>query len=528
MSAAQVKMNEVSAQLALSATTRRADPTTPFAAQRQLVIIVERLEDWASYFPSEDLISAQDYLEKPLKATAGKRVQVINLCRSYKYLGHGYYCSLLAEARQHNVIPSVKTISELTRKSLYGLALDDLDKLLETALQDHPYDDTEGFTLTLYFGQTTLEPLKDLARQLFEAFPCPILMVEFRKRDNWHIAGIKAGALPRLRDDQQDEFAIALDGFSRKIWRQPSSRRLARYDLAILHDPLEQLPPSNAQALANFIRVGQRLGIDVELIEKKDYARLAEYDALLIRETTSVDNHTYRFAKKAESEGLVVMDDPTSILRCTNKVYLTDLLKSHDLGMPRTEILYKDRPEELQHVATRLGFPLVLKIPDGCFSRGVIKVSTPEEMHTATTQLFEHSVLLLAQEFFYTEYDWRIGILNRKPIFACQYFMSKGHWQIYNHKAIGAEVIGECRTLAVHEAPRAVVELALKTANLIGDGLYGVDLKQSGDQVVVIEVNDNPNLDAGIEDAYLQDDLYSLVLEEFIRRLELKRLGQAW
>ena len=28
-----------------------------------------------------------------------ERTQVINLCRSYKYLGHGYYCSLLAEAR---------------------------------------------------------------------------------------------------------------------------------------------------------------------------------------------------------------------------------------------------------------------------------------------------------------------------------------------------------------------------------------------------------------------------------------------
>ncbi|MNR58289.1 hypothetical protein D3C85_1792520 [compost metagenome] len=82
--------------------------------------------------------------------------------------------------------------------------------------------------------------------------------------------------------------------------------------------------------------------------------------------------------------------------------------------------------------------------------------------------------------------------------------------------------------MAVHEAPRAVVDLAVKTANLIGDGLYGVDLKQAGDRVVVIEVNDNPNLDAGIEDAYLQDDLYSLVLEEFVRRLELKRRGQTW
>ena len=35
-------------------------------------------------------------------------------------------------------------------------------------------------------------------------------------------------------------------------------------------------------------------------------------------------------------------------------------------------------------------------------------------------------------------------------------------------------------------------------------------------------------MDAGIEDAYLQDDLYALVLEEFVRRLELKRQGQVW
>ncbi|MBN0252814.1 RimK family alpha-L-glutamate ligase, partial [Pseudomonas aeruginosa] len=94
--------------------------------------------------------------------------------------------------------------------------------------------------------------------------------------------------------------------------RMPRSRRVARYDMAILHDPDEALPPSNPQALANLVRVGASLGIDVELIGRKDYARLAEFDALLIRETTRVDHHTYRFAEKAEREGLVVMDDPAS------------------------------------------------------------------------------------------------------------------------------------------------------------------------------------------------------------------------
>ncbi|MGE6319777.1 RimK family protein [Pseudomonas oryzihabitans] len=495
----------------------------------KLYIVVERKEDWSSYYPSEDVITAQEYLEQSNEQDNGKRVQVINLCRSQKYLGHGYYCSLLAEARGHKVIPSVRTISELARKSLYGLALEDLDKLLTKALAGHPYGSADGFTLTLYFGNTDIAPLQDLARQVFEAFPCPLLLVEFRRdRAGWHIGGLKLGSIHKLHEQQEDLFANALDGFSRRVWLKPGRREKYRFDLAILHDPKEAFPPSDAKALKNFVRVGKHLGLDVELIEKKDYARLGEFDALFIRETTAIDHHTYRFAKKAESEGLVVMDDPRSILRCTNKVYLADLLRAHKLDMPATEILYKDNPGQLEGLGERLGFPLVLKIPDGSFSRGVIKVEDAAQLRKASAELFERSVLLLAQEFFYTEYDWRIGVLNQEPIFACQYFMSKGHWQIYDHSASATEVSGDFRTLAVQDAPHAVVELAVRTANLIGDGLYGVDLKQAGDKLAVIEVNDNPNIDCGVEDLVLKDDLYALILEEFIRRLESQRGGQPW
>ena len=492
----------------------------------KLFIIVERKEDWTSYYPSEDVVTAQEYLELPIDDDTGKRVQVINLCRHYKYLRHGYYCSLLAEARGHKVIPSVRTISELARKSLYSLVLEDLDRTLDKALAAHPYGSTDGFTLTLYFGRTDIEPLQDLARQLFEAFPCPLLLVEFKRNRTWHIEGIKPGAIHKLREDQEDLFANALDSFSRQIWRKPRSRKPFRYDLAILHDPGEAFPPSDAKALKNFVRVGRSLGIDVDLIERKDYSRIAEYDALFIRETTNVADHTYRFAKKAESEGLVVMDDPVSILRCTNKVYLADLLRSHKLGMPATEILYKENPQELEKVGERLGFPLVLKIPDGSFSRGVIKVEDQEQLLAASAELFERSVLLLAQEFFYTEYDWRIGVLDRQPLYACQYFMSRGHWQIYNHKADGQDVNGECRAVPLEQVPPAVLELALEAAGLIGDGLYGVDLKQAGDKVLVIEVNDNPNIDAGVEDGQLGDELYRRILQAFVQRLELKHRGQ--
>ena len=101
----------------------------------------------------------------------------------------------------------------------------------------------------------------------------------------------------------------------------------------------------------------------------------------------------------------------------------------------------------------------------------------------------------------FTEYDWRVGVLNRQPLFVCQYKMAPRHWQVVRHGEGGRVTEGGCKTLAVADAPKDVVETAIKAANLMGDGLYGVDLKQNERGVFVIEVNDNPNIDRGTEDA---------------------------
>ena len=71
------------------------------------------------------------------------------------------------------------------------------------------------------------------------------------------------------------------------------------------------------------------------------------------------------------------------------------------------------------------------------------------------------------------------------------------------------------------------MKTALRAANLIGDGFYGVDLKQTEDQCYVIEVNDNPNVDAGNEDGVLKDALYREVLGVLMRRVQERRGGIA-
>lgn len=509
----------------------------------RLLIVVDRARDWAPYYPSEDVLSFEQYLH--FSAPANARVRVINLCQSGRYLSNGYYCSLLAEARGHNVVPSVMTINDLRRKGLFSLQLDALDKdvvawLDAVAVESASLEPDAAFIepdagtasggvvvrVRSFFGGSPHPGLKPVVREIFEHFPCPILEIEFKRRKRtWQINSLSPLSAAEVEESEQDAFAAALDRFSRIVWRKPRARRRYRYDLAILVNPDEQLPPSDREALEHFVKAGRKLGIDVDLITRKDYMRLPEYDGLFIRETTSIDHHTYRFARKAEAEGLVVIDDPASILRCTNKVFLADLLKNNKVPTPKTLILSRDQKDVISAAIAHLGLPMVVKIPDGAFSVGVMKAETEEGLRAALKELFKQSALVLAQEYLYTDYDWRIGVLGGRAIFACKYFMVQNHWQIYQHGPDKAVDAGKFETLPTYEVPRNVLQAALNATRLIGNGLYGVDIKQSGNRVAVIEVNDNPNIDAGVEDLFLGGELYTLIMQEFLSRMEAKRKG---
>lgn len=252
------------------------------------------------------------------------------------------------------------------------------------------------------------------------------------------------------------------------------------------------------------------------LITREDYGSLAEFDALFIRETTSVNHHTFRFARRAAAEGMVVIDDPESILRCSNKVFLAELLSRHKLMTPATVIFSMDNANL---VGERIGFPCVIKQPDSAFSQGVVKIDTEEAFKAQLEQLFETSELLLAQEFVPTDFDWRIGVLGGRALFACKYFMARKHWQIIKREGSTSR-FGKFESLPVHQAPQKVVSAAVKAANLIGNGLYGVDLKVLGGKPKIIEVNDNPSIDAGIEDKVLGNLLYEQIMLHIMMQLE--------
>ena len=480
------------------------------------IVVSHALEDSPLQERGIEVVAARAYLTDPAW-TSVRNLRVVNLCRSYRYQSEGYYVSLLAAARRHRPFPDLRTVLDMKSRPFVRTVDEDLDALIQKSLRDIESDE---FELSIYFGRNLARRHTKLANKIFSQFPAPLLRAHFRRNDRWHMTRVVPIGFRHVPESHQEFVAESAVAHLGRRSAPVRARKTSFYDLAILHDPHEDPAPSDNTALERFERAARKVGFDVERIGREDFGRLAEFDALFIRETTAVDHHTFRFAQRAESLGMVVIDDPTSILRCTNKVYQAEALAGH--GVPTPKTLIADRIDAAR-IEAEVGLPCVLKSPDSSFSQGVVKCNDREELEVQGARLLAGSDLVIVQEYLPTDFDWRIGTFDGEPLFACRYLMASGHWQIIKKTDAGRFRYGRVEPVPLDDVPAEVVRVALRAANTIGNGLYGVDVKVAGRRIVVTEVNDNPNLDAGCEDAVLKDELYLRIMRGFVQRLERMR-----
>jgi glutathione synthase/RimK-type ligase-like ATP-grasp enzyme len=482
------------------------------------LIVVERPERWPFAIPGVEVVAAREYLTAARYADM-PRVTVLNFCRSYATNTAGYYVSLLAAARGHRPLPSVMTLQGLLVGSVVRVVSDEMHQNIQSSFRPLRSD---RFEVSVYFGRNTAKRYARLARELFNHFPIPFLRARFERDAEgvWTLTGIRAVSANDVPEGHREFVIDAAERFFKRSRGGGPRRKDWRFDLAILWSEDDPQAPSDAAAIRKFIKAADRVGIKAETIGPEDFGRLEVYDALFIRETTNVGHHTHRFALRAAAAGLVVIDDPESIVRCTNKVYQAELFRRHGVPAPKTLVVHAGNRDV---VGREVGLPCVLKDPTGSFSAGVIKAETETELAAGLDRLLAESELAIAQEWTPTTFDWRIGILDRRVIFVSRYHMARGHWQIVRMDAARKMRYGRVEAIPIDEVPAGVIDVAIRAAAPIGLGLYGVDVKVLEDgRVVVIEVNDNPNIDAGGEDGVAGDELYTEIMEHFRRLLETR------
>ncbi|MBU2511203.1 RimK family alpha-L-glutamate ligase [bacterium] len=255
-------------------------------------------------------------------------------------------------------------------------------------------------------------------------------------------------------------------------------------------------------SLMRFAQVAQRMGHRTDFLFRPDMFKIPEYNAIYIRATTDPLNSAYVAARTAEMHGIRVIDDSSSIRICCDKINMYRHLINAGVPMPQTVFLHEhELTREIgQRLFDSLGSPLVLKAPNSAFSLYVDRAETIEEFLKIAKKYFRRADRIVVQRFVKSGFDWRVGILDGEPLYVCQYMIPKKRWKIATYTADGQTEYGPVRALSVSQANPLLLERAKQATTSIGKGLYGVDLKQTEEDFLVIEVNDNPTIIQGEED----------------------------
>jgi glutathione synthase/RimK-type ligase-like ATP-grasp enzyme len=245
----------------------------------------------------------------------------------------------------------------------------------------------------------------------------------------------------------------------------------------------------------------ESMGHTAEFIFPVDIKKIPRLDALFIRANTDPMNITYVAARMAQMYGIPVIDDPSSIQICADKINMYMHLMKKNVSMPRTKFLKKKELDEdlARQLFEELGMPLVLKEPSTSFSVRVEKVSSVSELLKIARRFFKLSDWIVVQEYIESRFDWRVGVINGQLLYACRYIIPSETFKI-QASVNGHIVYCDVESVPADQVPPEVIELGKEAGNAIGKGMYGVDIKESNGKLYVIEVNDNPSLDGG-EDA---------------------------
>lgn len=258
------------------------------------------------------------------------------------------------------------------------------------------------------------------------------------------------------------------------------------------------------EALMRFGQAAHKLGHRLDVLFRPDMYKIPEYDAIFIRALTDPLNSSYIAARLAEMHGLRVLDDPASIRICCDKVHMYGRLQNAQVPMPDTVFLRESdiTQEDGTRLLDEMGSPLVLKAPNSSFSMHVERVDSPREFVHVARGYLRRADRVVAQRFLASEFDWRVGVLGGEVLFVCRYLIPRKRWKILTYEETGGVVSGRVQGIPLEKADPRLLEVARRAAGAIGNGLYGVDLKQVGDEFLVIEVNDNPTIAEGDEDQH--------------------------
>jgi ribosomal protein S6--L-glutamate ligase len=220
--------------------------------------------------------------------------------------------------------------------------------------------------------------------------------------------------------------------------------------------------------------------------------RLLRVDVAIPRIGASVTHYGLAVITTFEQMGVPVLNPALSVAAARDKFLALQVLSSHKVGIPRT-LLARD-PQDLEAKLDLLGeMPVVLKLVEGTHGVGVMLAENREAVQSIVSSFWEFGKNIFAQRFVAESKgkDIRAFVVGNEVVASMRRTAKLGEFRSNIHRGgIGERV----------ELAEPYKRAALRATHLLGLRMAGVDLLESENGPLVMEVNSSPGL-RGIEEA---------------------------
>jgi ribosomal protein S6--L-glutamate ligase len=240
-------------------------------------------------------------------------------------------------------------------------------------------------------------------------------------------------------------------------------------------------------------------------------------DAVVPRIGASITFYGLAVVRQFEMMGVYCVNESQAIARSRDKLRCLQILSRHDIGMPPT--VYTRQAEHLMECIEHVeGPPVVIKLLEGTQGIGVVLAESTAAASSVIEAFHGLEQNILIQQFIKEAggADIRALVVGRKVVAAMKRQAVAGEFRSNLHRG---------GTAKKFRLPPEYRKTALAAARVLGLRVAGVDMIESAEGPMVMEVNSSPGLE-GIQKA-TGEDVADAVIEHIERELPPAANGQA-
>jgi len=241
---------------------------------------------------------------------------------------------------------------------------------------------------------------------------------------------------------------------------------------------------------------------------------LSRYDAAIPRIGASVSAHGTAVVRQLEQMGVFTLNSAQAIGTSRDKLRTLQILGRHDIGFPSTAFV-RDRDSVREAIAKVGGPPVILKLTEGSQGAGVILADNTKAAEAILETLLLARQSVVVQKFVSESSgsDLRALVVGGRVVAAMRRRAAPDEFRSNVHRG--------GRTERVRLDPE-LERIAVSATQILGLRVAGVDLIESDDGPLVLEVNSSPGLE-GIESA-TGVDVASEIVEHLEEQLQFPEL----